>query len=254
MVTKTPLTIQDYFRQAGLGGQGAGLRDGGRVPAPGGDHSFGQALAQARAASAPAPTARRIVDYLRSPVASRLPRRQPGLDQQAQALSPASAIRAATQPAAIPDDTTTAGDAAAPSEPFRNAEAPAVQARIEAAIRGAAATYRLSAGLIRSVIRAESNFQVRAVSPAGAQGLMQLMPATARELGVSDPFDIEQNIDGGARYLRQMLDRFDGNLKMALAAYNAGPGKVLRYNGEVPYRETREYVQKVLAFTERYAV
>lgn len=118
---------------------------------------------------------------------------------------------------------------------------------IRDSIRQAAATYNLPEKLIASVIRAESGFQPDAVSPAGAQGLMQLMPATARELGVSDPFDVHQNIDGGARYLRQMMDRFDGDLKLALAAYNAGPGTVARYDGDVPYRETRDYVKRVLA-------
>lgn len=118
---------------------------------------------------------------------------------------------------------------------------------IQDSIRQAAATYNLPKKLIESVIRAESGFQPDAVSPAGAQGLMQLMPATAHELGVADPFDIGQNIDGGAKYLRQMLDRFDGDLKVALAAYNTGPGTVARYNGDVPYRETRDYVKRILA-------
>ena len=118
---------------------------------------------------------------------------------------------------------------------------------IESSITEAAGKYKLPRQLIHSVIRAESNFQADAVSPAGAQGLMQLMPATARELGVTDPFDVRQNIDGGARYLRQMLDRFGGDLKVALAAYNAGPGTVARYDGDVPYRETRDYVRRVLA-------
>jgi soluble lytic murein transglycosylase-like protein len=77
---------------------------------------------------------------------------------------------------------------------------------------------------------------------------MQLMPETAAELGVSDPFDIRQNIDGGARYLRRMLDRFDGDLRLALSAYNAGPGAVEKYAGEVPYAETRSYVERVLRF------
>jgi len=120
---------------------------------------------------------------------------------------------------------------------------------IERSIQKAAARYSLSPGLIRGVIRAESNFQADAVSSAGAKGLMQLMPETAGDLGVTKPFDIQQNIDGGSRYLRQMLDRFGGNLKLALAAYNAGPGAVEKYEGRVPYAETQEYVKRVLRFS-----
>jgi hypothetical protein len=117
---------------------------------------------------------------------------------------------------------------------------------IAESIRTAARKYNLPEKLIASVIRAESNFQADAVSPAGAQGLMQLMPATARELGVDDPFDVRQNIDGGAGYLRQMMDRFGGDVRLALAAYNAGPGTVEKYNGNVPYRETQDYIERVL--------
>ena len=113
-------------------------------------------------------------------------------------------------------------------------------------IKQAAKQYKLPEKLIQNVIRAESNFRADAVSPAGAQGLMQLMPATAKELGVEDPFDVRQNIDGGARYLRQMLNRFGGDIRLALAAYNAGPGTVIKYNGNVPYRETQTYIKKIL--------
>jgi soluble lytic murein transglycosylase-like protein len=126
--------------------------------------------------------------------------------------------------------------------------------KIETSILNAAQRYDLPVNLIKSVIRAESNFQVNAVSQAGAQGLMQLMPATARELGVKNPFNIEENIDGGSRYLRKMLDSFGGDLKLALAAYNAGPEAVIKYGGKVPpFRETQQYVKRVLRFTRQMA-
>ena len=125
---------------------------------------------------------------------------------------------------------------------------------IEKSIHKAAKKYNLPTGLIRGVIRAESNFQVKAVSHAGAQGLMQLMPGTAKELGIENPFDIEQNIDGGARYLRKMLDSFGGDIKVALAAYNAGPGAVEKYGGQIPpYQETEKYVDRVLKFSKQMA-
>jgi hypothetical protein len=117
---------------------------------------------------------------------------------------------------------------------------------IDRCIRKAAAKYDLSPDMIRAVVKAESNFKVDAVSVAGAQGLMQLMPATAKELGVKNPFDIRQNIDGGTRYLRQMLDLFGGDIRMALSAYNAGPGNVTKYGGDVPFPETRRYVSRIL--------
>ncbi len=114
-------------------------------------------------------------------------------------------------------------------------------------IEEAAARHGVSAELVRAVIRAESNFDPRAVSPRGAQGLMQLAPGTARDLGIANPFDPRQNIQGGVRYLRMLLERYDGNVALALAGYNAGPTAVRRHRGIPPYRETRGYVRKVLA-------
>ena len=122
--------------------------------------------------------------------------------------------------------------------------------KIDRNVQIAASRYGLPARLINGVIRAESDFRSDAVSPAGACGLMQLMPGTARELGVADPFDVAENIDGGARYLRKMMDLFDGNVRKALMAYNAGPGTVKRYSGDVPYRETRQYVERVMKFSQ----
>ena len=104
----------------------------------------------------------------------------------------------------------------------------------------------LSSRLVQAIVQVESGYNPRALSSKGAKGLMQLMPETAAELGVADAYDPEDNLRGGTRYLRQQIDRF-GDLRLALAAYNAGPGAVTRYDGIPPYRETQRYVEKILA-------
>lgn len=119
-------------------------------------------------------------------------------------------------------------------------------------IEQASQRFNLEPSLIKAVIKAESDFDHEATSEKGAQGLMQLMPETADEMAVDDPYNPEENIFGGARYLSSLMGRFNNDLKLALAAYNAGPEKVDTYNGVPPYAETENFIQKVLDFYREY--
>lgn len=135
----------------------------------------------------------------------------------------------------------------APPGPQEIAAAPAPTAPDLKAIVAAASTqHQIDADFIASVIKAESANNPRAVSPKGAQGLMQLMPATASKLGVKDSFDPADNVDGGVRYLRELLLQYHGDVAKALAAYNAGPQRVQQYKGVPPYRETHAYVARII--------
>lgn len=119
-------------------------------------------------------------------------------------------------------------------------------------IDASAAKWGVDSALVRAIVANESGFDPKATSRAGAQGLMQLEPATAAGLGVTDPYDPVQNLNGGTRYLRGLLDRFHGDLRAAVAAYNAGPYAVEKYGGVPPYAETRAYVNNVLQSYRRY--
>jgi soluble lytic murein transglycosylase-like protein len=119
-------------------------------------------------------------------------------------------------------------------------------------ITKASEKYSVDPALIKAVIKAESNFNHRAISKKGARGLMQLMPATASSLNVQDSFHPESNIEGGVRYLRYLLNYFSGNLHLAIAAYNAGENAVIRYGGIPPYRETQIYVRRVLSYLDKF--
>jgi soluble lytic murein transglycosylase-like protein len=125
-------------------------------------------------------------------------------------------------------------------------------AAYQAEISAAAREHGVDEAVVRAIIHAESAFNPNALSRVGAQGLMQLMPATARRFGVSDAFDAAQNISGGVKYLAWLLKRFNGNLTLAAAGYNAGEGAVDKYNGVPPYSETQRYVLRVGLLAERY--
>jgi soluble lytic murein transglycosylase-like protein len=143
----------------------------------------------------------------------------------------------------------------APADSYAPIPAPSKSAKSETVksalalnqvVNSASAAYHLDPDLVNSVIHAESGFNSHAVSPKGARGLMQLMPDTANQLGVNDAFDPQANVDGGSRYLRELLERYNFDLVKALAAYNAGPERVEQYQGVPPYRETRAYVARIV--------
>ena len=139
----------------------------------------------------------------------------------------------------------------APADLQEELESAASSLDIDALIRAVATRHGVSVDLIAAIIEAESEFNPRAVSRTGARGLMQLMPKTAAILGVSDPFDPRENIEAGVRHLRSLMDRFDGNLPLVLAAYNAGERAVIGHRGVPPYRETRQYVKRILRRLDR---
>jgi soluble lytic murein transglycosylase-like protein len=120
-------------------------------------------------------------------------------------------------------------------------------------INNSSERYGVDPALVRAVVKAESNFNQAARSPKGAQGLMQLMPDTARLYNIANAYDPIENIEGGVQHLRLLIDRYRGNLQLALAAYNAGIQAVEKYGGIPPFTETREYVKRVLSFHQRYA-
>jgi soluble lytic murein transglycosylase-like protein len=258
MAVEKPLTVRDYLEPrfaAAAGSRVAGTARKGLA-------SFQQVLKRETPKHAEdAPAGMSISDYLKNPVlktqTARLPRMTTVVNSPA--IGPRSTeteeqTKTAKRTPVMEPERAFNGRQARTSgrfsrstlQDFRSEKASGHP--VEQSVQQAAAKYNLPPELIRGVIRAESNFQADAVSSAGAKGLMQLMPETAKDLGVTNPFDVRQNIDGGARYLRQMLDRFGGDLKRALAAYNAGPGAVDQFGGDVPFAETRQYVRRVLRF------
>ena len=162
--------------------------------------------------------------------------------------APAAAPQGPSFQAALAQAAGPTGAAAAPPV----AAAPGGPTPFAAEIEAAAQRHGIDPALLKGLIRQESNFNPTAGSPAGARGLTQLMPGTASSLGVTDVTDPAQSIEGGAKYLKQQLDRFGGDVTKALAAYNAGPGAVAKYGGVPPYAETQAYVQKVQAYAEQY--
>jgi soluble lytic murein transglycosylase-like protein len=174
----------------------------------------------------------------------------PGTNSPAPALAGAAGPRFANALSAAMD---AAGASTSPSTGTgAPGPAPVAPAQLDALVQQNASTWQVDPALVKAVIANESGFNANATSRVGAQGLMQLMPDTAASLGVRDPYDPAQNVAGGTRYLRGLLDRFGGNMRLAVAAYNAGPGAVEKYGDVPPYSETQNYVQNVLASYDTY--
>ncbi len=249
MRTAMYLTIQDYFKRANIKGLSAAQSRPCQESSKANRAHFSDALNTAQASLDGRRQSLSISDYFKNPVRSRHFSTTP-LSATPQPSKSTPFVAKPAPPGQEPIPSSAAATSVNVSSKTALEQDKEV---IQASIRKAATKYNLPPALLQAVVKAESNYQVRAVSPAGAQGLMQLMPGTARELGVNDPFDIQQNINGGAQYLRSMLTRFNGDLKQALSAYNAGPGTVAKYNGHVPYPETRTYVARVLRYTDQFS-
>ena len=172
-----------------------------------------------------------------------------GMDGVAVAKLDSKPANGAVTPPADAMSSASAAVAAQPVQPAaESAATPKVvrtNAQVEAAIEQAAARHHVDPNLVRAVVKVESNFNPNAVSRKGAMGLMQLMPGTARDLAVTDPFDPQQNVDAGVRHLRGLLDSYDGDVSRSLAAYNAGATAVNKHNGIPPYAETQDYVRRI---------
>jgi soluble lytic murein transglycosylase-like protein len=140
----------------------------------------------------------------------------------------------------------------APAAPASVAAAPVLPDQIDALVTQNSATWQVDPSLVKAIIANESGFDANATSKVGAQGLMQLMPSTAQSVGVRNSYDPAQNVAGGTRYLKGLLDRFNGDVRLAVAAYNAGPGAVEKYGDVPPYAETQNYVQNVLGSYAKY--
>ncbi len=155
-----------------------------------------------------------------------------------------------------PGDLMTANTASRDTSRLENVKSRQSDVRVKVGyhtiIQQAGRRHGVEAAMIKAIIMAESSYNPRAISSRGAAGLMQLMPITADSMGVKDRFDPEHNIEGGVRYFKRMLIRFDGDTRLALAAYNAGARKVRHYNGIPPYKTTRTYIDKVFQYYERY--
>ena len=193
-------------------------------------------LAGLSAAAVAAPGDIYVVDDGRGGI--RLTDRPEGVSEKAEKIVSAAPVGHGSTGAATPGRRPPTGSART---------RPGVDPSIDVEVQAAGQAWGVPAELLHAVIAVESNYSPRAVSPRGALGLMQLMPATAHALGVADPFDVRQNIDGGARLLRQLSDRLGGDLELVLAAYNAGEGSVDRYGRRLPpFAETRAYVPRVL--------
>lgn len=180
------------------------------------------------------------------------------------ASSPFSLILQQLSQAAFPDERIsvqntlpeTVGLSSPPlaSLPKRVEASTSAPAEVDQIIKEVSAKYHVEPSLIRSIVQHESGFNPLSKSAAGAMGLMQLMPATARGLGVNNPYNAQENIEGGVKYIKQLLDQYRGDEKMALAAYNAGPGNVAKYGGIPPFSETQNYVEKVMnTYTQMHA-